>query len=222
MNLYSGRAFLALLLPVAAGAQARSGQTAPIRGFPADAVAAQHALEQRLRSVPSADSLRARMRLLSEEPHEAGTERSRKVAEMILAAGRTNDQMPGFTVEKLKRLLAERGTNVSHLKVLLLGVTYKKDVADLRESAALEVLRYLRREGHEVVYHDPMIPEVQVDGETYRSAALTDDLLRSVDGAILLVPHSGVNYDLVVRHAPLILDTGNALKGYASERVVPL
>jgi len=153
---------------------------------------------------------------------EAVAQKHGLIAEMILAAGRTNDQMPGFTVEKLKRLLAERGTNVSHLKVLLLGVTYKKDVADLRESAALEVLRYLRREGHEVVYHDPMIPEVQVDGETYRSAALTDDLLRSVDGAILLVPHSGVNYDLVVRHAPLILDTGNALKGYASERVVPL
>ena len=85
MNLHSGRAFLALLLPVAAGAQARTGQTAPIRGFPADAVAAQHALEHRLRSVPSADSLRDRMRLLSEEPHEAGTERSRKVAELILA-----------------------------------------------------------------------------------------------------------------------------------------
>ena len=153
---------------------------------------------------------------------ESVAQRHGLIAEMILAAGRTNDRMPGFTVEKLKRLLAERGTNVSRLRVLLLGVTYKKDVADLRESAALEVLRYLRAEGHEVVYHDPMIPEVTVDGETLRSVGLSADLLRSVDGAILLVPHSDVDYDLVARHAPLVLDTGNALKRYGSERIIPL
>jgi UDP-N-acetyl-D-glucosamine dehydrogenase len=153
---------------------------------------------------------------------EAVAQRHGLIAEMILAAGRTNDQMPGFTVEKLKRLLAERGTTVSHLKVLLLGVTYKKDVADLRESAALEVLRYLRDEGHEVVYHDPMIPAVTVGGETLRSQPLTADLLRSVDGAILLVPHSHVDYALVVGQAPLVLDTTNALKHFESERVVPL
>lgn len=78
---------VALVLPSTALAQARPSQPAnpPIRGFPADALRAQHALEHRLRSVPSPDSLRARMRLLSEEPHEAGTERSRHVAELILA-----------------------------------------------------------------------------------------------------------------------------------------
>ena len=153
---------------------------------------------------------------------EAVAQRHGLIAEMILAAGRTNDQMPGFTVEKLKRLLAERGTNVSHLRVLLLGVTYKKDVADLRESAALDVLRYLRTEGHEVVYHDPMVPEVTVAGETLRSTPLTSALLRSVDGAILLVPHSHVDYATVVGQAPLILDTTNALKHFESARVVPL
>ncbi|MDP8923922.1 MAG: nucleotide sugar dehydrogenase, partial [Chloroflexota bacterium] len=153
---------------------------------------------------------------------EAVAQRHGLIAEMILAAGRTNDQMPGFTVEKLKRLLAERGTNVSRLRVLLLGVTYKKDVADLRESAALEVFRYLRAEGHEAVYHDPLIPEVTVAGETFQSSRLTADLLRSVDGAILLVPHSHVDYALVVDQAPLVLDTTNALKHFESDRVVPL
>jgi UDP-N-acetyl-D-glucosamine dehydrogenase len=158
---------------------------------------------------------------------EAVAQRHGLVAEMILAAGRTNDGMPAFTAEKLLRLVAERrparnGTAKQALTVLLLGVTYKKDVADLRESAALEVLRRLRAEGHAVVYHDPLIPAVTVDGETYESRPLTADLLRSVDGAILLVPHSGVDYDLVVENAPLVLDAGNALARYGSERVVPL
>ena len=81
-------ALLALLISMPAGAQGRT-ELYPLRGFPADALASQRSLEQRLRAVPSADSLRVRMRLLSEEPHEAGTERSRKVAELILARFRS-------------------------------------------------------------------------------------------------------------------------------------
>ena len=153
---------------------------------------------------------------------ESVAERHGLVAEMIEAAGRINDQMPEFAIAKLDRLLAERGVDPARARVLLLGVTYKRDVADLRESAALQVLRGLLDRGQAVSYHDPLIPSVQVDGRTVRSRPLTADALRAADGVILLTPHSSVDYDLVVECAPLVLDTCNALKRYAGERVVPL
>ena len=153
---------------------------------------------------------------------EAVAERHGMVADLIEAAGRINDRMPEFAVEKLDRLLARRGVDPAAARVLLLGVTYKRDVADLRESAALQVLGRLLERGRAVSYHDPLIPSVDVAGRTIRSQPLTAEALRAADGVILLTPHGAVDYDLVVEHAPLVLDTCNALKRYASERVVPL
>ncbi len=153
---------------------------------------------------------------------EAVAERNGLVAEMIEAAGRINDAMPEFAIAKLDRLLAERGIDPARARVVLLGVTYKRDVADLRESAALQVLGRLLAQGRAVSYHDPLIPSVGVEGRALRSAPLTAEALRGADGVILLTPHSAVDYDLVVEHAPLVLDTCNALKRYHSNHVVPL
>lgn len=153
---------------------------------------------------------------------EAVAERHGLVAELIEAAGRINERMPEFVIEKLDRLLFEREVNPAKARVLLLGVTYKRDVADLRESAALAVLRHLLDRGRNVCYADPQIDRLEERGRTVRSERLTSELLRSVDCAILLVPHSGVDYDLIAEHATLILDTCNALNRYGSDKIVPL
>ena len=153
---------------------------------------------------------------------EAIAQRHGVMAAMIEAAGRINDHMPTFVVEKLTRLLRERALNGGTSRVLVLGVTYKKDVADLRESSALEVVRRLHANGYEVLYHDPLIPSFEHAGLTFESTALTADLLAHVDSVILCAPHSAVDYDLVVERAPLVLDTCNALKRYQRESVIPL
>jgi len=152
---------------------------------------------------------------------EAVAQRHGVMAAMIEAAGRINDHMPTFVIQKLTRLLRERGKHGGG-RVLVLGVTYKKDVADLRESSALEVIRRLHADGHDVLYHDPLIPSFEHAGLKLQSSALTGDLLDGVDGVILCAPHSAVDYDLVVNWAPVILDTCNALKAHQSPNVVPL
>ena len=153
---------------------------------------------------------------------EAVAERHGLVAEMIEAAGQINDQMPAFVVEKMDRLLAARGHDAARARVLLLGVTYKRDVTDLRESSALAVLRRLAADGRDVRYHDPLIDCVEEGGRIIRSEPLSPDALRSADCVVMLVPHAAIDQDLVVEHASLILDTCNALERYRSDYVVPL
>jgi UDP-N-acetyl-D-glucosamine dehydrogenase len=152
---------------------------------------------------------------------QAVAERHGVETELIAAAGRVNDRMPGFVIEKMDRLLAERGVDPATANILLFGVTYKRDVADLRESAALEVLGRLCEAGRTVAYHDPLVPSVTVAGRTIRSTPL-DEALRSADCVTLLVAHGTVDYDRVLRQAPLVLDTANALKRFGSQNVVPL
>ena len=153
---------------------------------------------------------------------EAIAQRHGVMAAMIEAAGRINDHMPTFVIEKMTRLLRERGKRNGGGRVLVLGVTYKKDVADLRESSALEVVRRLHADGYDVVYHDPLIARFEHAGLTLESSPLTPELLGSVESVILCAPHSTVDYDLVVQRAPLVLDTCNALKQYQRGNVVPL
>src|SRR5581483_4514941 len=142
---------------------------------------------------------------------EAVAQRHGVMAAMIEAAGRINDHMPTFVIEKMARLLRERHLtytkNGSPGRVLVLGVTYKRDVADLRESSALAVLERLAADGYESLYHDPLIPRVEQAGLALESTPLTAETLAGVDCVILCAPHSSVDYDLVVKAAPLVLDT---------------
>ena len=153
---------------------------------------------------------------------EAIAQRHGVMAAMIEAAGRINDHMPTFVIEKTARLLRERGKIGDSARILVLGVTYKKDVADLRESSALEVVRRLHADGYQVSYHDPLIPTIELGGLKLASVPLTAETLAEIDGAILCAPHTDVDYDLVVEHAPVVLDTCNALKQYQRDNVIPL
>jgi nucleotide sugar dehydrogenase len=130
----------------------------------------------------------------------------------IALAGEINRKMPEFTVEKALRLLAQEGVPVRGARVLVLGVAYKRDVADHRESPAIEVIRGLKRLGAEVAYHDPLIPSFQDHGLRMESVPLSEDLLASQDLVIVATDHSNFDYDGLVRRAKRVLDTRGATR----------
>lgn len=131
-------------------------------------------------------------------------------------ANEINLRMPHFVKDKLVRLLGEGGRPLHGSRVLVVGVAYKRDVPDVRESPALKLIQILRSEGADVVYHDPWVPEVRPDGwfrHHLRSVELTEALWPAVDAAVITTDHSNVDYDLICRRAPVVLDTRNATKG---------
>jgi len=141
-------------------------------------------------------------------------------AEMVSAAGRVNDAQPAWVVAKLERLLAERSQALDGARILLLGMAYKPEVADLRESSALIVLEQLVGRGAQVNYHDPWVPSLRAAGREWTSGAL--DNLEQYNAAILLAAHRGVDYARIAATVPVVLDTSNALKSLAAPSVVAL
>jgi len=134
-------------------------------------------------------------------------------------AGEINRGMPYFVREKAWRLLNEMGKAPSRSKILVLGIAYKSDISDWRESPALEVIRLLQGDGAEVQYHDPYIPSARRAGLDLESVPLTADLLREADLVIITTAHQAIDYPFVVEHAKRVLDTRYATRGIQSEKV---
>ena len=134
---------------------------------------------------------------------------------MIELSGEINTEMPAFWVSKVQDALNAVGKPIKGSKVLVLGVAYKKDIDDLRESPALEILDLLARKGAEVSYHDTYCPEIRDDGHTPagaigKSVELTDNAIRDADAVIVVTDHSNVDYGRVCRMAQVLIDTRNA------------
>jgi UDP-N-acetyl-D-glucosamine dehydrogenase len=123
--------------------------------------------------------------------------------EFIELAGKVNQQMPYFCLEKAERALNDAGKPVRGSRILILGVSYKAGVGDLRESPALKILDLLRERGGDVAYHDPHIPEMPDRG--LRSVAL-DGALEAADLTVIVTAHPSVDHGAVVERAPLVLD----------------
>ncbi|CAM3262775.1 nucleotide sugar dehydrogenase [Rhodothermus bifroesti] len=140
----------------------------------------------------------------------------------IALAGEINRKMPEFVREKAYRVLNRLGVAPSRARVLVLGVAYKRDLEDWRESPALEVMRLLEADGVQVHYHDPFVPEVVVGGQLWRSVPLEAELLAQADLVIITTDHSTVDYRWVVEQARAILDTRYATRGIASEKITLL
>jgi UDP-N-acetyl-D-glucosamine dehydrogenase len=130
----------------------------------------------------------------------------------IALAGEINRRMPEFVVEKAMRLLSDRGKGLRDAKILVLGVAYKKDVDDPRESPSAEVLHLLALRGADLTYHDPHITHFTEQGHDLFSVPLTAATLKQADLVLLLTDHTAVDYALVVKESAQILDTRNALK----------
>jgi UDP-N-acetyl-D-glucosamine dehydrogenase len=140
----------------------------------------------------------------------------------IELAGQINDAMPYHVVEQAMKLLNEEGKALRGSKVMLLGMAYKRDIDDLRESPALKVARLLADRGAMLSYHDPYISEINSAGLELRDVVLTPKLLAGQDLVIITTAHTNVDYKEVVGHAPLILDTRNATKGIESRKIARL
>jgi UDP-N-acetyl-D-glucosamine dehydrogenase len=128
-------------------------------------------------------------------------------------AQEVNAKMPGFVAQRVSLALNDRGQALRGSKVLGVGVTYKQDVNDVRESPALLVLERLAADGAKIEYHDPFVPSVELAGKTLRSKALTPQRLAQQDAVVVLTAHSTVDFGELVRHAPLVVDTRGVTRG---------
>jgi UDP-N-acetyl-D-glucosamine dehydrogenase len=133
---------------------------------------------------------------------------------LIELAGHINSQMPAFMVRRIADALNERRKPLKGSKILGLGVTYKRDTNDIRESPALQVLEGLREKGASIHFCDPYIPSILIQGQTIKAVELTPHVLQSMDCVAILTDHSAFDYSMVAKFSPLILDTRNALKDF--------
>ncbi len=136
----------------------------------------------------------------------------------IELAGEINTAMPGYVIEKLQAALNEQGKAVKGAKILILGLAYKPDIDDPRESPAFEVIDRLLKLGAEVSYHDPHIPVAPSmrswpDLPQLSSVDLDPDALTEADAVVLVTDHRAVDYDLVLGHASLVIDTRGVFRG---------
>ena len=133
----------------------------------------------------------------------------------IFLAGEINVHVPYYVVAKIQDALNGRGKSIKGAKLLILGVAYKKDVDDARETPALSIMELLRKKGAVLLYHDPYIPVLPPFRKYYfklKSSPLTKGLLQRIDAVVVVTDHSSVDYSWVVKHAPLVIDTRNVTK----------
>jgi UDP-N-acetyl-D-glucosamine dehydrogenase len=154
---------------------------------------------------------------LSWKTKQAGME-----ARFIELAGYINGQMPHFVADKVQNALNDQRKALKGSRVHLLGVAYKRDVDDVRESPALDIAHLLLTRGAELSYSDPFVPRVAVDRNELESIPLDASTLGSADCVVIVTDHSAFDWATVVEHSALIVDTRNALRGFNSSKIVRL
>ena len=137
---------------------------------------------------------------------------------MIESSMMINDRMPEYCVERISDMLNRRQAKaLNGAKVLILGVAYKQDIDDYRESPAIRVIEELRKEGADIVYYDPFVRHYRHKGEWFDGASeLTAELIENADIVVITTAHTKVDYGFVQQHAKAIFDTKNVTKGLAS------
>jgi UDP-N-acetyl-D-glucosamine dehydrogenase len=140
-------------------------------------------------------------------------------ARFIELAGHVNHQMPHFVVEKVQNALNDATKPLKGSRIHIMGVAYKKDIDDVRESPALDVMLLLEQRGAVISYSDPHAPEITLDGATLQS---DDTGLTAADCVVIITNHSAFDYQDIVAKSRLVVDTRNACKGIRSPKVVRL
>ena len=146
-------------------------------------------------------------------------------SKFIDLAAEINGSMPEYVVKKISDLLNDDGKSVRGSRVLVLGVAYKRDTNDVRESPALDVIKLLEGRGAKILFHDPAVEMLRLeDGAPRRRAPLTARTLAAADCVVIITDHSSYDYEWVLRHAHRVLDTRNATRGVTihSERIARL
>jgi UDP-N-acetyl-D-glucosamine dehydrogenase len=133
-------------------------------------------------------------------------------ARFIELAGDINSHMPEYVVERVTRALNQFKKTLKDTNILILGVAYKRNIRDVRESPALDVIKLLQNAGAKVKYNDPHVPSILMDSYAMKSTKLTSALLKKTDCVVIVTDHSAFNYDWIVRNSNLVFDTRNATK----------
>jgi UDP-N-acetyl-D-glucosamine dehydrogenase len=141
---------------------------------------------------------------------------------LIELAGEVNSEMPRFVVNKVQDALNHDRKPVKGSRILILGVAYKRDIQDVRESPALDILRLLEAKGADVAYHDPFVPVLAEDGIRMESVAYDAATVGSYDCVLIATDHNGVDYGLLADAGVLVVDTRNALADVRSDRIIAL
>ncbi|KJR45693.1 UDP-glucose dehydrogenase [Desulfosporosinus sp. I2] len=139
----------------------------------------------------------------------------------IELAGEVNVEVSYYVINKVVRALNDVNKSLKDAEIFVLGVAYKKDIDDMRESPALKIIELLRKQGAKITYHDPYIPVIEPHGGStlqMESVPLTDDVLVNADCVLILTDHSTVDYEHIVDKARLVVDTRNATKGVLENR----
>jgi UDP-N-acetyl-D-glucosamine dehydrogenase len=140
-------------------------------------------------------------------------------AEFIELAGEVIDEIPALIIRRIYDLLNRNKTALNGAKILLLGVAYKKDTAEIAGSAAPRLIKLLSERGAKVEYHDPLISGLTTPLGPYSSVELSQTLLNQQDAIVLLTDHTDVDYDQVVKHSKMILDMRNRLAGFDAANI---
>ncbi len=137
----------------------------------------------------------------------------------IELAGDINSQMPEYVVERITDLLNKRFAKALNKSIILvLGVAYKKDIKDMRESPALDVIKLLEDKGARVYYNDPFVPSFEWNGMKHKSAKLTKSLIQKADLVVITTNHSEYDYEMIVENSIAVFDSRNATKNVKKYR----
>jgi len=139
-------------------------------------------------------------------------------------ASHVNEAMPHYVVKKLDKMLREKKKRLKNANILIIGVAYKKNVKDLRESAAIKIINILKRKRSNVSYYDPYFPYFKINGIDMKPAKINEKSLKGFDAALLLTDHSNLNYKNLAKNLRLILDTRNIFSklGIKSKNIIKL
>lgn len=138
----------------------------------------------------------------------------------IKLASEVISSMPEYVVNRIEESLKKRGLYLKKASVLVIGVTYKKDIKDLRKSPSIDIIDILQKRGVKVSYFDPLIPYLKLNHINLRSIDLKKDCLKNVDCTLIATDHSSIDYTFLLRYAPFIFDARNVYKGRQDRKVV--
>ena len=143
-------------------------------------------------------------------------------ARFIELAGEVNSHMPDFVLQKIMLALNQRKKSINGAKILLLGVAYKSNVSDTRESPALDLMHLLSEQGAQIAFHDPWVSSVEISGKRIKGLLYSPALLRSMDAVVVTTAHRAFHAKEILKHSRLVVDTRNIARGLTAKNLVRL
>jgi UDP-N-acetyl-D-glucosamine dehydrogenase len=143
-------------------------------------------------------------------------------ARFIELADEINREMSRFVVERLAEALNRERKTINGSRILILGVAYKKDIGDIRESPALDIMKLLHERGAEILYHDPYVEALSLNGQDLKSIELSAEVLSAADVVVVVTDHSTLDAKQITRYARLLMDTRNLTRGLTAGKIIRL